>query len=209
MGALASIMRFIVSNFAIVRYLISIFVLFVVLVYSILYLTEYVPFYGELVIGLNLSITFTLALLYVLCALGVILIWSLITRGGVRSPLARIVYRQTDTTGLHWLNLFVVLLVVLGVFSLRQQTKMERSVVTFLAFLVLVPILFDYLPMRRPRRWLVPRHVQSRQQITQTLLQGNWGLRIADLDAYNEFPVQSDPGNEQLPEGMFIEIPPR
>lgn len=210
MGTLASIIRFAVSNFVVSRYLISTLSLLVILAYSILYLMGYVSFYGELVARLDLSIALLLVLLYILCALIVILLWAVVTRGeGARSSLARRVHRQTDTTGLHWFNLFVTLIVVFGVLSLYQQTKMERSVVTFLAFLVLAPILFDYLPMSRPRRWLVPRHVQSRQQITQTLLQGNWGLRIADLDAYNEFLIQSNPGDEQLPEGMFIEIPPR
>lgn len=210
MGALVAIIRVAVSSYAITRYLISALTLLVILGYSIFYLTGYVPYYGVLAVSLNLPITLFLVFLYAVIASTIILVWYLVTRGvNARRPLARTIYRQTDTTDLHWLNLIVIAIVILGVFSLRQQTKMERSVVTFLAFVMLAPIMFDYLPMRRPRRWLVPRHVQSRQQITQILTQGNWGLRIDDLDTYNEFPIQPNPGDEQLPEGMFIEIPPR
>ncbi|WP_423224808.1 hypothetical protein [Candidatus Amarolinea aalborgensis] len=209
MHVLRAIIRIIVESYTITRYVISALTLLIILVYSILYLTGYVPYYGRLAASLNLSVTLLLALLYVAVALVVILMWHLLTRANARSSFARMVYRQTDTTGLHWLNLLVVVIVMLGVFSLPQQTKMDREVVTFIAFLVLASILFDYLPIRRPRRWLVPRHVRSREQIEQTLDQGNWSLSIGDLEAYNEFPIQSDQGDNQLPDGMFIEIPPR
>lgn len=209
MGALVAIIRVTFGSYAITRYPISTLTLLIILVYSALFLAGYVPHYGELVASSHLSITLLLGLLYAVVAFVVILAWYMLSRTeSARLTVARMVYRQTDTTGLHWINALVVGVVVLGVLSLRQQTKMERSVITFLAFLVLAPILFDYLPMRRPRRWLVLRDVQSRQQIAQMLTQGNWGLELNDLDAYNEFPLQPNPGDEQLPDGMFIEIPP-
>ena len=206
-----------VSSLAATRFLVSLVVLLVTLIYAVLTQGRLVPHYADLAARMGMPSLFLLLILY-LMALGLCgLIWYLWILHPVDSLNTQLmwrgVYRQTDRTGVWWQSLLLLAGVAGGLFlALPVVENYHREVAIYLAVVLGLPIALDLFPSRRPRRIIASPDDRSAFAIADRLA-ARGELRdnvLSSLAIYNELdPQDPDLAGLDLPEGIVIEVPPK
>lgn len=228
--------RSIVGALGATRYLISGVVALIVVVYSVLSMLDILPLYTRLADQIGLSTPLLLALLYlVVAAIATIIYYLQLVRPPVVMRVSsswRAIYRQTDRSGVVWLDLGILAAAVaVGVLARRVFTiPYLIDAVVFLAIVVGFPIAIDLLPTQAPRRALAPQHGRTLREIAERLAPDP--LRVPEvvraLYDYNDTILHRndcygvdddtlsptyDPAmpleDRPLRHGIVIEIPPR
>lgn len=227
-------LRALIGGISATRYLISLLVLTVVLIYAVLTFVQVAPFYRELAEAHGMWPPLLFFLLYLAVALLLAVLWhALVMRQGasVANLLTwRPLYRQTDSSGLLVLN-FLLLAAGAGAigiarFTFRSQAAWEVSI--FLVCLVALPVLWDFAPAQRPRRRVVRAGViagarqgnapadqaaESLTEIARSIVMPGYTVEeVAELlELYNELGTQaleSSDISQPLPQALLLEIPP-
>jgi hypothetical protein len=212
------LVRALVSASGATRYLITLIVTIIVLTYAVLTEANVVPMYTVLAQSLRLPVVTMFMLLY----LGVLVLltsvwylWILRPTDSINAQISwRGVYRQTDRTGVVWLNVCMLVGLVIGAyvaFRVFPQTYMRDGAI-FLATVIALPLLLDFLPAQRPRRVITTADDGSLQAIATRLRtdQVPEATITTSLMIYNELDLtMPELAGANLPEGMVIEVPPR
>lgn len=214
METFARLVRTLVTAYAATRYLVSIICGVAVIVYGTLWMFRYVPSDTALAGAVGLTPAALLAILYLIVALACISAWLLMMRSATetgQTPLTvRPIYRQTDRSGLVWLDTVLIITIPLLVLMLRDVTNINRTALTFLALLIVIPVIVDLLPAQRPRRAVTPQHGDTLAAIERMLQIQDAGITTDVLISYNDLEEKL-PGvtaSTSLPPGMYLEIPP-
>lgn len=228
MEALAQAFGIVLRGFSATRYLISLIIGVVVLIYAGLWMIGLVPTDTALANNLRISVGLLLALLYLLTAMTAVSLWYLLVERPAElrntvPEVARPVYRQTDVSGLRGFNVVLILLILSGLVLSRGIEQIDRPVTVFLGVVALVPLLIDLIPAQRPRRLLVPKHGTTLNVLSQQLVSSEPGdlerlveYNSATLRGYERRLSQNQPEHEHRPEigatplppGLFVEVPP-
>jgi hypothetical protein len=205
------------------RYMTSAFVMFIIVLYEMLAATGYVPhpavLMGDLP-GVTLYMLFSLLAVFIVSLLWYL--WVLLPGVPLSVQLEWWrVYQQSDPAGLRTFNLSLLLLAAAGVLFSQSLFDDEhtRDTLFWLAVLLVLPILFDFSPSRRPRRVVVPQDGRTMNDLALHLLKAQRQLAtpavvIAALYAYNaerfsrQAPHCRDNPDERLPDGMVLDVPP-
>lgn len=202
------------GSFMAVRFVVSLVTSFIILTHAVLSLTGRVISYTDLASQLRLTPMALLILTYLLVAILMSLPWYfLVGRQQAQPDVAgrlRLIYRQTDATGLGWFDGLMLAAIVIGlVFVQRYFTHTFFLPAAFLAALAVLPTLLGLLPVR-PRRAIVPEHGRTLMEIAHHVSRRDAPEDVVQrLIDYNELSMRNgQTPDTPLPEGMMVEIPP-
>lgn len=209
---LLRILRVSVRSFVATRYIVSFVVGVVVLCYAGLWLAGYVPDYVTLAQRVNLRSRVLFYLLYLAVAVVTALIWVLISRklgdAAKKHIDVRWLFRHTDRTGVTAYGIALVIATTTIYFLLGGVTTIARDVVAFLAIVVILPLILDFVPTG-PRRVVVRDKDMSPRDIMEEL---DYHAYWAQVKEYNRKDSRMrealDHESKSLPEGIVLEIPP-
>ncbi|HEX8230993.1 MAG TPA: hypothetical protein VF826_17020 [Chloroflexia bacterium] len=212
-----NIVRIIASGFDATRYSVVLALIALVLIYAGMSELNWLPPYTSVASWLGVSSLLLLLLIYLaLVSIAIIAwyFWIVRPTDSIRLQMRwKGVYRQTDRTGLVWVDLVLLVGVVAGailaLLMLLSPVLSDPALVMALA--LTLAILLDFLPGQRPRR-VALRPGQTLRDVAEQVTPSHTATDrvLADIWIYNELdPTDRHYNGPELPEGMFVEVPPR